>query len=335
MSRERRALAWDHGALAVQSLGGMLGPALFLLPDGRQVAPLQVAAWGNDPARSDLPGVLRELRGDWACVPFGFDGPRDLTDGWHADGETFAGAGLAHGVSSNTDWDVVEQTEARLVLACPYPDDHPVRLVRRSIAPDPYAPAVDITLEIAVRRPCRLPVGVHPTFRLPPRTGSVAIELAEYRSIYTFPGDLEPGSALFTPGVQFANLAEAPVRQGGTVDVSALPLVVDFEDLVQVAGLGGEVALHYRDEGFRARLSWDPQHFPSALIWMSNRGRRAWPWSGRHLAIGIEPVASAFDLGPAIATGNNPVARSGIATALALAPELPFRTTYRIAVEPA
>lgn len=335
MSRERRALAWDHGLLAVQSLGGMLAPILFLLPDGRQVSPMQVAPWGNDPARAGLPGVLRELRGDWPCVPFGFDGPRDLTPGWTPDGEGFPGSGLAHGVCSNTDWEVVEQTGTQLLLECRYPEDHPVRLVRRRIAPDPRAPAVDIGLEIEVRRPCRLPVGVHPTFRLSPRPGSVAIEPAAYRSIHSFPGDLEPGCALFTPGVEFAALTAAPLREGGTADVSRLPLERDFEELVQIAGLAGEVALHYRDEGYRARLTWDASHFPSALIWMSNRGRQAYPWSGRHLAIGIEPVASAFDLGPAIATGTNPLARSGIATALSFHPGSTFRTTYRIAVEAA
>lgn len=333
MSRERRAIAWDHGVLAVQSLGGMLAPALFLLPDGRQVAPLQVAPWSNDPARADLPGVLRELRGDWACVPFGFDGPRDLTDGWHPEGETFPGAGLAHGVCSNAEWDFVEQTERRLVLECIYPGDHPVRLVRRVITPDPLAPAIDITLEIVARRACRLPVGLHPTFRIPPTPRSVTIEPADYHSLRTFPGDLESGAALFAPGVAFEQLSEAPLRTGGTVDVSSLPLATDFEELVQIIGVAGEVALRYHEEGYRARLSWNADHFPSALIWMSNRGRQGWPWAGRHLAIAIEPVASAFDLGPAIATADNPIARSGISTALDLKIDPPFQTTYRIAVE--
>ena len=38
------------------------------------------------------------------------------------------------------------------------------------------AAAVDLTLEIEGRRPCRLPIGLHPTFRLSPRPGSVVIE---------------------------------------------------------------------------------------------------------------------------------------------------------------
>lgn len=335
MSKERRALAWDHGVLAVQSLAGMLGPVLFLLPDGRQVSPLQVAPWGNDPQRGQLPGILRELRGDWACVPFGFDGPRDLAPGWEPTGETFDGADMAHGFGSNVDWQFTGQTETSLTLECRYPADHPVRLVRRIVTPDPAAPGISIALEIEVRRTCRLPIGLHPTFRLPPRPGSVIVEPAACRSIHTFPGDLEPGASLFAPGVRFDRLAEAPARGGGTVDVSALPLERDFEDIVQLAGIAGEVALHYPHDGFRARLTWNAGHFPSALLWMSNRGRTAYPWNGRHLALGIEPVASAFDLGPAISTGDNPISRLGIATALDFTPEAPFRTEYRIEVEPA
>lgn len=334
MSSERYALAWDHGVLAVQSLSGMLGPVLFLLPDGRQVAPLQVAAWGNDPERKNLPGVLQELRGDWACVPFGFDGVRELTAGWDPDGESFEGAGLAHGICSNTEWTLVEHTDRQIVLECLYPDEHPVHLVRRIITPDPEAPAIDLKLEIVSRRKCRLPVGVHPTFRLPSELKSVIIEPNSYRFMHTFPGDLEPGAAILAPGVEFERLSEAPFRKGGSIDVSALPLDIDFEELIQIAGLEGEVALHYRDEGFRVRLLWDEKHFPSALLWMSNRGRRAWPWSGKHLAIAIEPVASAFDLGPAISTGNNPIARTGISTAIDLDPGSPFSSSYRIEVEP-
>lgn len=334
MSKQRLSLAWDHGVLAVQTLAGMLGPVLFLLPDGRQVAPLQVAPWGNDPARGDLPGVLQELRGDWPCVPFGFDGPRDLSDGWQPLGESFDGAGLAHGICSNVDWTVAEHTGSRITLECAYPADHPVRMVRRSITPDPNAPAIDLTLEIHVRRPCRLPVGLHPTFRLPPRAGSLLPEPAAYQSIHTFPGELEQGASIFDPARSFAQLTETPLRGGGFADVSALPLERDFEELIQFAGIDGSFALRYVDDGYRAVVTWDARHFPSALLWISNRGRQGWPWSGRHMAVAIEPVASAFDLGPSLSSGDNPIARSGVATAIDFDPATPFVTTYRIGVEP-
>ena len=47
----------------------------------------------------------------------------------------------------------------------------------------------------------------------------------------------------------------------------------------------------------------------------------------------VEPVCSAFDLGPAVSTGANPIAAGGYATAIALCPDQPFVTRYRIAVQ--
>ena len=43
-------------------------------------------------------------------------------------------------------------------------------------------------------------------------------------------------------------------------------------------------------EGYRATLTWNAQHFPSLMFWFSNYGRKAPPWSGRHLALGVENV---------------------------------------------
>lgn len=331
----RRALAWAHGCLSVQSLGGMLGPVLFLLPDGRQVSPLHVAPWGNDPERETLPEILQELRGEWPCVPFGSDAVRSLPNGWAATGESFDGADVPHGHSSNVHWDWRTCDDRQITMECHYPDHHPVRLLRRWIVPDPGAAAIDITLEIEARRPCRLPIGLHPTFRLSPRPGSVVIEPSDYDRVWSFPGDVEPGAALFAPERQWPSLAEVGTRGDSMVDAAQVPLAEDIEDLLQLSGIDGSLALHYRDEGFRARLSWQKEHFPSLLLWYSNRGRKACPWNGRHVALGVEPIASAFDLGPAISNATNPLASSGAATAVAFEPGQTFTTRYRLAVESA
>ncbi|OCP00551.1 MULTISPECIES: hypothetical protein [unclassified Ensifer] len=331
----RRALAWAHGCLSVQSLGGMLGPVLFLLPDGRQVSPLHVAPWGNDAKRETLPETLQELRGEWPCVPFGSDADRSLPAGWSATGESFEGASVPHGQGSNAHWTWGDCDDRRITMQCHYPEEHPIRLLRRRIVPDPHAAAVDITLEIEARRPCRLPIGLHPTFRLPPRPGAVTIEPGRYGQVWSFPGDVEPGAALFTPDRQWPSLGEVDTRNGTTVDATQVPLAQETEDLLQLSGIDGSVALHYRDEGFRARLSWQKEHFPSLLLWFSNRGRKAYPWNGRHVALGVEPIASAFDLGPAVSAANNPVAASGVATAIAFKPDQTFTTRYRLSVEAA
>lgn len=330
----RKALAWAHGCLSVQSLGGMLGPVLLILPDGRQVSPLHVAPWGNDPQRGILPEILQELRGEWPCVPFGSDAVRTLPNSWSATGANFEGAEVPHGHGSNVHWEWADCNEHEISLTCHYPESHPVRLLRRRIVPDPQMAAVDITLDIEVRRACRLPLGLHPTFRLPTQPGSVLIEPGAYGRVYSFPGDVEPDEALFAPDRHWPSLGKVETRNGVVVDAAQVPLAADTEDLLQLADIDGTVALHYLTEGFRARLSWQKEHFPSLLLWYSNRGRKAYPWMGRHVALGVEPVASAFDLGPAVSNADNPLSRNGTATRIDFEPGRTFTTRYRLAVEP-
>jgi hypothetical protein len=66
---------------------------------------------------------------------------------------------------------------------------------------------------------------------------------------------------------------------------------------------------------------------------MSNRGLLRPPWNGEHVALGIEPVCSAFGLGLEATRNENPISLSGTATVIEFDPATPFRTTYRISAE--
>lgn len=327
---QRHAIAWAHGMASVQALGGMLGPVTFLLPDGRQVSPLHVAPWFDDPARKDQPPILQELRGEWPCVPFGTDAPRALPDGWSATGETFDGADVPHGHSSNAEWVFTKVDPDRLTLTCDYPDAHPIRRLTRTIAADPQAPALDITLNVEARRPCRLPIGLHPTLRLP-ITGQARLEPPAFRQGRVFPLDVEPGQGLLAPGATFSSLTSVQSRTGTPLSLASLPLPENTEELVQLTGVTGGFRLHHPDR-WTVTLDWDTAHFPALLLWISNRGRTYAPWSSRHVALGVEPVNAAFDLGPAISTAPNPISTEGIPTAQSFHPDEPLITRYRIGV---
>ncbi|ABM59309.1 hypothetical protein [Verminephrobacter eiseniae] len=326
-----RGLGWAHGALTVQRLGAMLAPVTFVLADGRQISPLHIAPWSHEPQAQALPGVLRKLRGEWPCVPFGYSVP---ADGWPGDWSRVMLAPEpdeeVHGHGSNHDWDWRASERQSLALALAYPTASPVERVERTVVPDPSAPAIDIELKVIVRRACRLPIGLHPVFRLPEKTGAATLELGHFDHGHTYPHEVEPGAALFADGKTFTDLASVPARSGGMLDASRLPLAAVTEELLQVHGLDGTVALANHADGYRVRLSWQKAHFPSLLLWYSHRGRKAAPWNGRHVAIGIEPVCSPFGLGLATALADNPLAQSGIATALEFSPERPFVTRYRI-----
>ncbi|ESY82338.1 hypothetical protein X740_06210 [Mesorhizobium sp. LNHC221B00] len=326
-----RGLGWAHGALTVQRLGAMLAPVTFVLDNGRQVSPMHIAPWSNEPEVEALPGILRKLRGEWPCVPFGYSVP---ADGWPEDWAGVMGPPErdeeVHGHSSNHDWTWRDSDGASLSLGLAYPERSPVERVERTITPDPSAPAIDIEFKIVVRRACRLPIGLHPVFRLPSETGAATLEFGGFDEGRTYPHDVELGAALFARNRSFTELASVPARAGGTTDASRVPLAADTEELLQIEGLDDAVALANHEDGYRVKLSWQKEHFPSLLLWYSNRGRKAAPWNGRHVAIGIEPICSPFGLGPATALADNPIAQSGIATALEFSPEKPFMTRYRI-----
>jgi galactose mutarotase-like enzyme len=330
-----RGLGWAHGALTVQRLGAMLAPVTFVLADGRQVSPFHIAPWAGELGSEMLPGILRKLRGEWPCVPFGYSVP---ADGWPDDWSRVMGlpenGEEVHGHSSNHDWTWIESDGRSLSLALDYPAASPVARVKRIVTPDPAAPAIDIEFTIVVRRPCRLPIGLHPVLRLPAQAGAAELELGAFDHGRTYPDDVEPGAAVFAKDAIFASLSAVPARAGGTVNASRLPLAADTEELLQIQGLDGTVALANHTEGYRVKLSWQKQHFPGLLLWYSNRGRKAFPWNGRHASIGVEPICSPFGLGPGTAIADNPMAQAGIPTALEFSPERPFTTRYRFEAAP-
>ena len=330
-----RGLGWAHGALTVQRLGAMLAPITFVVEGGRQVSPMHVAPWAGKPGTEELPGILRRLRGDWSCAPFGYAVPvADASAAWAPLlGEPEPGEEL-HGHSSNVDWTWMDTGDGSLALGLDYPAGSPIVRTERRIRPDPDHPAVDIEFTIEVREACRIPIGLHPTFRLPRQAQAARIEPARFVEGRTYPGTVEPAGPLFAIDQGFSDLAAVPLRKGGgAFDATRVPFVDDSEELLQLNGIDGRCSLANRAEGYRVTLSWDKAHFPSLLLWFSNRGRRFAPFDGTHVALGIEPICSPFGLGPATARADNPVARSGTPTARAFAAGEIFTTRYRIAAE--
>jgi hypothetical protein len=157
------------------------------------------------------------------------------------------------------------------------------------------------------------------------------ITLDSSTRIATFPGEVD-ASAIFLPG-QFANISNVPLKRGGTLDIRRIPFADNTEELVQVLDAAGGILLRNHQEGYAVRLSWNAGDFPSFLLWLSNRGRTFEPWRGRHLALGVEPVCSAFDLGTAISQAANPLNERGIATVHAFEAGKAWTTRYRFLAE--
>ncbi len=323
-----RRLAWPHGEAELQRLGAMLAPVVFRAPGHADFSPLQVAPWADEPGSDALPGILRRLRGDWPCVPFGrTDRPAGLPAGWTPREPDDA---EGHGHGSNHDWTWLEPPDAlSLRLAIDYPETSPVRRLIRTVSALPNAPALHCTLEVEVRRPCRLPIALHPTLRLD--AGRVALHLPHAAPACSYPVPAEPGVSRLAPGESFAELSAAPLAGGATLDttpgtrpdanpaatldLSRYPLPFDTEELLQLPALTGPARADYLDLGWSLEIDWDRAALPDLMLWVSHRGRSAPPWNGRHLAIGLEPVNGPFDLGRvAVPPPAHPLAsRTGIA----------------------
>ena len=92
---------WGGVRGEVAALGGMLGPVWFTLPDGPVVQSFAVAPWADDPPEklNVLPPILRRLRGEFPCVPFGVSHARtDLPDRW-MDGLDLSITPLSHSLA--------------------------------------------------------------------------------------------------------------------------------------------------------------------------------------------------------------------------------------------
>lgn len=321
-------LDWDGGSAVQYASGGMLGDLCLSLPDGRRVRPLARAPWLDEaPLPEGTPGILRGLQGDFACVPFGTGDPAPLPGRWRAMGLSAPPQDPPHGFGANHDWQV--DTDAGSLGAwIGYPCASPVARLSRRLTP--AGPArVEMALTIEARRDCRLPVALHPIFRLATRTRLCP---ATPGPVLTHPCGSATDPCPLLPDAAAPGLESLPGRDGGTLDFSLLPRKAACECRLLLPASGGGLRLDHIDLGWSVTLEWDAGLLPGLMLWVSNRGRTMAPWNGRHLALGVEPCCAAFDLGAAVSAAENPLAGAGIPTALALGAGAPLTIRYAISV---
>lgn len=289
---EEWTLDWDGGAVTIQSLGGMLAPLTFKFPDGRTLSPLHVAPWGaaEDAA---LPGVLRRLRGEWPCLPYGASKPpAGLPVGW---GHHAAPDHWDHGYTANQHWRWMEQDPTSLTVGIEYPENSDIERLERTVRVTPGSAAIAVELTIYPRRACEMPFALHPTFAVP--QSGVVLKSAHAKRVETYPVQTEPQVSRLAVNASGTSLGAMPSSDGGMLSFTELPLPFATEELMQMVGCAGPFTVHYVKEGIDVNLAWDTSILPDALVWISNGGRAHYPWSGRHFALGIEPMSGFFDLG--------------------------------------
>jgi hypothetical protein len=310
--------------------GGHVGPVTFRFPS-RAIEPFSVAQWCQDTLDASQPPVVRALRGDFFCMPFGGNASRFRNE-QHP----------VHGEVANADWrfESIDRRDGRATLHLSLRTrvraarvDKRITLIRGHRAV--YAQHV---VSGASGPTC---VGHHAMLKFPDEPGSGTVSTSPFVYGQVFPEPIERpehrGYSMLEPGAEFDSLERVPTIMRETTDLSRYPARRGFEDLVLVAS-DGRAPIAWTAVTFaKQRYVWlalkDPRVLRSTILWLSNGGRHYPPWSGRHVnVLGLEEVTANFHYGLKESVAPNPLSKRGIATSIRLDPRRPLVVNYVMCV---
>lgn len=294
--------------------------------DGKKVNPFYSHPWPED----DKSGLTGFLKGDFFCAPFGIR-PQSTITGYEST-ENSSEKEYAHGYSSNGKWKSAGSSDAKAVITLQY-NESVIDKVDREVSFLEDKSGISFKNSVFVREDTNLPIGAHPIFKLPERSGAAKLVLPKCDKIYTYPVKTDETSILKT-NQAVDDITNMPMANGESIDMTQLPLGFATEEVIMLAGVkDGLVCLENHDEGYRAILEFEADKIPNVLLWVSNRGRQFEPWNGRNLCLGIEPIASAFDFGTDISRSDNTLSRRGVKTCVNIGKDAPFEFSYKIYIE--
>jgi hypothetical protein len=299
-------------AAFVTETGGHLAPVTFDRRD-RGIQPFSVAPWAMEETDPSLPTILKVLRGDFFCLPFG------------GNSTTFRGEKHPiHGETANARWRFVsldrlpDRTQLHLRL----------RTRTRSGQVDKFIAVAndhDAVYQRHVISGMRGPIslGHHAMLAFPDEGGAGVISTSRFIFGQVAPKPVEQaenrGYSMLKPGAVFKSLKRVPTVTGGLADLTRYPARRGFEDIVLLAA-DPKLDFAWTAVTFpKQRYVWfalkDPKKLPSTLFWISNGGRHYPPWNGRHVNVmGLEEVCSYFHYGLAESVKPNPLSKRGIRT---------------------
>ena len=326
----RGAPSWRIASDCVEAFvtrdGGHLAPVTFQTARG-PVQPFAVAPWSGESLARETPPVLRALRGDFFCLPFG----ANVTP-WRGESHS------VHGETAGARWKgarLQASGEGVEFAAELHPTIRPGRVVKRL-----QLRAGETNLY------CRhelsgftgpMPIGHHATLQFP-EGSSAAVSLSPWREGRVCPLPFEDpaqgGYFTLKPGAPFTRLGHVPLAQGGWADLANYPAREGFEDLVMVssrksAGLAWSAVTVSGNPGYVWFALKEPRVLASTILWHSNGGRHYAPWLGRHRRVlGVEDVTSYFHYGLDESARRNSLNARGVPTALRLRPTETTRVNY-------
>ena len=310
--------------------GGHLAPIVYDRR-GQKIQPHTTPLWAKEKLPRDLPQILKVLRGDFFCMPFGGN-------------ETPYGKEKhpPHGETANLKWKLVNITknDAGTTLHARMKTRIRPATVDKQITLIDGHNAVYSKHTIAGMKGT-ISLGHHATLRCPDQPGSGLISTSpmKYGMVTPLPVELpeKKGYSILDPGTKFSKLNRVRMITGKYTDLTSYPARRGFEDIVMLVAKPRKsfawTAMTFPKERYVWFALKDPQVLKQTLLWMSNGGRYFPPWNGRHVnVIGIEDVTSYFHYGLAESARTNSVAKGGDPTCLKVNPEKPVVINYIMSV---
>jgi len=319
-----------HVEAFVTQMGAFLAPVRFRL-GRRTVQPYAVAPWAEEKVAGSLGGMLRGLRGDFLCLPFGGNSTPYRGEKHPPHGETSRGIWT---------WESVQRNGGASTLNLSFRTQIRPGRVDRSITVR-EGQTVLYCRDVVSGMSGPISPGHHAMLKFPDEPGSGRISTSPVYRAQVFPGLFENpeegGYSSLRPGAGFTRLDRCPAMDGSFADLSRYPARRGFEDLVMLSHRAADdfswSAVAFPKERYVWFALKDPRVLASTVLWMSNGGRHYPPWNGRHVNVmGIEDVTAYFHYGLAESVRAHPLRPGNIPTVFRLNKRVPLVVNYIMAV---
>ena len=310
--------------------GGHLGPVRFSCA-GTTLEPYSVAPWVNDTIAPAMPPLIKVLRGDFFCLPFGGNGTP-------YNGEEHP----PHGEVCNEKWkfEGIEQSTHQQTLHVSMDTQVRAGHVDKYITLNDGHRAV-YTKHVISGMSGPMPLGHHAMLKFPdiPGCARISTSTIKHGRVFVEPAEdpADRGYSILKPGATFESLESVPTITGETTDLSSYPNRRGFEDIAMIIADDelpfAWTAAVVEEDGYVWFSLKDPRVLRGTVFWISNGGRHYEPWNGRHVnVLGLEEVTGFFHTGVAESAEPNALSDDGFPTYLDLNPDKPLHVNYITAV---
>lgn len=320
-------VASDCVEMAITQLGGHLAPVLFYADGKTPIQPYWVAPWYRikEMKFPRAAAVLKPLRGDFFCMPFGANAAE-------YNGEQH----VCHGEPGCDKWKFVCACEGEDVVKLTLSMNTKVR--KGKIVKETWLKNGHNTVYQSHELrgyAGKMPVANHHTLAMPDVPESVLVSMSSLKMGITNPvsGDIANYDyGVIAESEKFSDLTKVPSRwkKPATVDCSKFPTRKGYGDLIQCFHDPKDkfswVTATYTNEGFMWYSLKLTEQYPAVMMWILNNNRHSYPWDiFEGACLGLENSCSYLACGLADSVKANPATKAGFKTCMQFDPKTPSR----------